>query len=85
MNLWLIPIFPFAGFLMNGLFGRRMPKALINTVAIGSVLLSFLWVVKTLFTAGSLETAVRRALLHLDSKRDTEHRRAISRWTASPP
>ena len=32
MNLWLIPIFPFAGFLINGLFGRRMPKALINTV-----------------------------------------------------
>jgi NADH-quinone oxidoreductase subunit L len=58
MNLWLIPIFPFAGFLINGLAGRRMPKALINTVAIGSVLLSFLWVLKVLFSAGSLETAI---------------------------
>jgi NADH-quinone oxidoreductase subunit L len=58
MNLWLIPIFPFAGFLINGLAGRRMPKALINTVAIGSVLLSFLWVLKVLFSAGSLETTV---------------------------
>jgi NADH-quinone oxidoreductase subunit L len=58
MNLWLIPIFPLAGFLINGLAGRRMPKALINTVAIGSVLLSFLWVLRVLFTAGLLETTI---------------------------
>ncbi|MGD0619209.1 MAG: NADH-quinone oxidoreductase subunit L [Bryobacteraceae bacterium] len=58
MNLWLIPIFPLAGFLINGLAGRRIPKALINTVAIGSVLLSFLWVLKVLFSAGSLDTAI---------------------------
>ena len=55
MNLWLIPILPFAGFLINGLAGRRMPKAFINAVAIGSVLLSFAWVLKTLLAAGSLE------------------------------
>jgi NADH-quinone oxidoreductase subunit L len=55
MNLWLIPILPFIGFLVNGLFGRRLPKALINTFAIGSVLLSFLWVVKTLLALGPLE------------------------------
>ena len=47
MNLWLIPILPFLGFLINGLFGRRIPKALVNVFAVGSVLLSFLWVVKT--------------------------------------
>jgi NADH-quinone oxidoreductase subunit L len=55
MNLWLIPILPFAGFLLNGLFGRRLPKAAINAIAIGSVLLSFGWVVKTLLGLGSLE------------------------------
>ena len=33
MQLWLIPTLPFAGFLINGLFGRRFPKALINAVA----------------------------------------------------
>jgi len=48
MQLWLIPILPLAGFLINGFFGRRFPKALINAVAIGSVALSFLWVLKTL-------------------------------------
>jgi len=56
MNLWLIPIFPFIGFLLNGLFGRRLPKALINTIAIGSVTLAFLWVVKTLLALGPIET-----------------------------
>ncbi len=55
MNLWLIPIFPLAGFAVNGLFGRRMPKAFVNLVAIGSVLLSFAWVVKTLMALGPLE------------------------------
>src|SRR5580704_3049539 len=56
MNLWLIPIFPLLGFLANGLFGRRIPKALINTIAVGSVLLSFAWVIKTLLGLSPLET-----------------------------
>jgi NADH-quinone oxidoreductase subunit L len=25
-HLWLIPLLPFAGFLINGLLGRRLPK-----------------------------------------------------------
>jgi NADH-quinone oxidoreductase subunit L len=56
MNLWLIPIFPLLGFLANGLFGRRIPKALINTIAVGSVTLSFAWVLKTLFALDPIET-----------------------------
>src|SRR6202166_3933097 len=55
MYLWLIPILPFLGFLINGLFGRRMPKSLVNLFAIGSVTLSFLWAVKTLLALGPLE------------------------------
>src|SRR4051812_43383162 len=58
-QLWLIPIFPFLGFLANGLFGRRLPKSAINALAIGSVLLSFLWVVKTLMGAGDLEHPIK--------------------------
>src|SRR5215831_15283952 len=57
MQLWLIPILPLAGFLINGLFGRRFPKSVINTIAIGSVVLSFAWVLKTLFALGTMETA----------------------------
>jgi NADH-quinone oxidoreductase subunit L len=47
-HLWLIPGFPLAGFLLNGLFGRRASKSFVNLVAIGSVVLSFGWVIKTL-------------------------------------
>jgi NADH-quinone oxidoreductase subunit L len=54
MLLWLIPLFPLAGFAINGIFGRRFPKALVNAVAVGSVLLSFLWVLKTLAAGAPL-------------------------------
>src|SRR5271155_4810179 len=56
MQLWLIPIFPLLGFLLNGLFGRRMPKSMVNLFALGSVALSLAWVVKTLVGLGPLET-----------------------------
>src|ERR1700691_3111747 len=56
MYLWLIPIFPLLGYLLNGLFGRKMPKSMINLFAIGSVALSFARVVKTLVGLGPLET-----------------------------
>jgi NADH-quinone oxidoreductase subunit L len=48
MNLWLIPILPLLGSAINGIFGRRMSKQMVNVVAVGSVLLSFAWVVKSL-------------------------------------
>jgi NADH-quinone oxidoreductase subunit L len=54
MQLWLIPILPLAGFLINGLVGRRFSKGTINAVAIGSVALSFAWVLKTIFALGAL-------------------------------
>ncbi|HNY42435.1 MAG TPA: NADH-quinone oxidoreductase subunit L, partial [Bryobacteraceae bacterium] len=56
-HLWLIPAFPLAGFLINGIAGRRMSKTAVNIAAIGSVLLSFLWVLKVLAGLGSLEAA----------------------------
>ena len=56
-HLWLIPAFPLLGFLVNGVFGRRRANPFVSAVAVGSVLLSFAWVVKTLIALGSLETA----------------------------
>src|ERR1700730_11263874 len=50
MQLWIIPALPLAGFLINGIFGRRFSKSTINAVAIGSVALSFLWVLKTVLS-----------------------------------
>jgi NADH-quinone oxidoreductase subunit L len=57
MQLWLIPILPLAGFVINGLFGRRLSKAVINAVAAGSVILAFAWVLKTLFALAPLDSA----------------------------
>jgi NADH-quinone oxidoreductase subunit L len=52
-QLWLIPILPLAGFALNGLFGRRFSKTVINAIAVGSVLLAFLWVLKSLNSLGA--------------------------------
>ena len=52
-QLWLIPLLPLAGFALNGLFGRRFSKTVINLVAVGSVLLAFLWVLKSLSALGA--------------------------------
>ena len=57
MQLWLIPIFPLAGFLINGLFGRRFSKTLVSVFGIGSVALSFAWALKTLLALAPLNTA----------------------------
>jgi NADH-quinone oxidoreductase subunit L len=56
MQLWLIPLLPFAGFMINGLFGRRFSKGLVNVFGIGSVALAFAWVLKTIFGLGDLNT-----------------------------
>ena len=59
-HLWLIPAFPLAGFLANGLFGRRAPKSVINLIAVGSVALSLAWVLKTLLALGACLPVFRR-------------------------
>ena len=56
MNLWLIPLFPLIGFLLNGLFGRRLAKPAVNIIAVGSVAVSFayvLWVLSALYPIAS--------------------------------
>ena len=42
LNLWLIPLWPLLGFLVNGFFGRRISKRAVGAVACGSVGLSLL-------------------------------------------
>ncbi len=34
LHLWLIPLFPFIGFLLNGLLGRYLPKRLVTAIAL---------------------------------------------------
>ena len=71
-QLWLIPLLPLAGFAINGLFGRRLSKPVINAVAVGSVLLAFLWVLKSLsalgaFSGGLEETHVEHYFTWIQS------------------
>ena len=55
-TLWLIPFFPLLGFLVTGLWGRRFSKSLVNIFAVGSVALSFLYVLVTLSKLWPLDT-----------------------------
>ena len=48
--LWLIPLLPFAGFLINGTIGRRLPRALVSAVAlictaIPAAIVAWLWAI----------------------------------------
>jgi len=47
MHLWIIPLLPLTGAAINGLLGKRFPKALVNTIALGFTAAAFamaLWV-----------------------------------------
>ena len=43
LHLWLIPLLPFAGFLINGILGARLPRWLVTTVGLLAPLASFGW------------------------------------------
>jgi NADH-quinone oxidoreductase subunit L len=42
LHLWLIPLLPFVGFLLNGILGSRLPKWLVTTIGLIAPLASFL-------------------------------------------
>src|SRR5262249_36014672 len=39
--IWLIPLFPAIGFVINGLIGKRLPKTAVAFIAAAAVLISF--------------------------------------------
>jgi NADH-quinone oxidoreductase subunit L len=41
-NLWIIPLLPLLGSAINGLFGKKWPNKIVNSVAVGSTGLAFL-------------------------------------------
>jgi NADH-quinone oxidoreductase subunit L len=46
--IWLIPLLPFAGFLLNGTLGRRLPRSIVATIALlftaaPAFLVAWLW------------------------------------------
>lgn len=53
LHLWLIPLLPFAGFLLNGTLGRKLPKGLVSTIALLAPLGSFVVVLGALAASTS--------------------------------
>ncbi len=73
LHLWLIPLLPFAGFLINGTIGRRLPKALVTAIALLAPLASFAVVLNAAASSVSLpyvETCplgwINAGTLHID-------------------
>jgi|CZKF01.1.fsa_nt_gi NADH-quinone oxidoreductase subunit L len=50
VHLWMIPLLPFAGFLINGILGRRLPKWIVTTVALLAPLAAFVVVLNAAAT-----------------------------------
>jgi NADH-quinone oxidoreductase subunit L len=73
-DLWLIPLVPFAGFLVNGLIGRKAPKAVVSAVALIAALIPMLQVsaivwnyhTLTLPLAENVGTWIRAGAFHAD-------------------
>ncbi|MDX6577892.1 MAG: NADH-quinone oxidoreductase subunit, partial [Blastocatellia bacterium] len=52
--IWLVPLLPLAGAVVNGIFGRwlRFPEKLIGGIAVGSVALAFLISLAAVYSYG---------------------------------
>jgi NADH-quinone oxidoreductase subunit L len=72
-SIWLIPLFPAVGFLINGLFGKRLPKPAVGVIAAGAVLISFI------FSAG----AVYQLIQHPPEER--AHTVVLYEWINAGP
>src|SRR4030095_10677081 len=57
--IWLIPLFPAIGFVINGLIGKRLSKTAVAVIACGVVLISFLLSAGAVFQLLQLEPEQR--------------------------
>ncbi len=57
--LWLIPVCPLAGAFINGLVGRKLPKALVSVIACGASLFSLIIAAASVIQLTSLAPADR--------------------------
>jgi NADH-quinone oxidoreductase subunit L len=71
--IWLIPLFPAAGFVINGLLGKRMPKPAVATIAAGAVLISLIFSVGAVYQLSQLPVESR------------SHNVSLYRWIDAGP
>lgn len=65
MYAWLIPLFPFVGFLLNGLFGGKMPRAMSGGLATLAVFASFIVAVMLFLHVTHADEAHKQATVYL--------------------
>src|SRR5436305_14602403 len=63
--IWLIPLFPAAGFVINGLFGKRMSKTIVGFIACAVVFISFVIAAGAVFQLIQLDPEHRRHTVKL--------------------
>src|SRR3989442_171139 len=63
--IWLIPLFPAAGFVINGLFGKRMSRTIVGVIACGLVFISFLFSAGAVYQLLQLDSAQRSHTVRL--------------------
>jgi len=64
-KIWLIPLFPAIGFVINGLFGKRLSKTTVGVIASGAVLISFIFSAGAVFQLLQLEPEHRSHIVKL--------------------
>ena len=63
--IWLIPLFPAAGFVINGLFGKRMGKTAVGLIACTLVFVSFVFSAGAVYQLLQLDPAHRSHIVKL--------------------
>ncbi len=64
LNLWIIPLLPLAGAAINGLFGKRFPRALVSIIALGFTAAAFAY---ALWVAAQFADMPQSALPHIET------------------
>ncbi|HEY7162465.1 MAG TPA: proton-conducting transporter membrane subunit, partial [Acidobacteriota bacterium] len=62
--IWLIPVLPAIGAFLNGIFGKRLPKSVIHTIACGTVFLSFVIAVGCVAQLAGMEPRVYEKIFY---------------------
>jgi NADH-quinone oxidoreductase subunit L len=73
--LWLIPLLPLAGFVLNGLFGARMGKSFVTVVGCGTVLVAFVLSGAAVYELGTTDLATYSVAKGSGLRVSAEHRR----------